>query len=220
MADGAFPQIPATVWWGIRDLLQRSPSAKYDDSMLAAKLGVQAVAARQYIAELTRVGILDEEGKATELGNRWRLDEKYSDAVDEILSGAYPESLTTIASAGEADRQTVVNWFMNQGLGQGSAKNKAATYLLISSREPNSGGAPTKRAATKNEKSSTDPAKEGKPPKTRTRAQVNPPVPPASKQAPDAMPLNVNVQIHISADASSDQIESIFKSMRQYLYTE
>jgi hypothetical protein len=31
------------------------------------------------------------------------------------------------------------------------------------------------------------------------------------------MPLNVNVQIHISADASSEQIEAIFANMKKYL---
>jgi hypothetical protein len=34
----------------------------------------------------------------------------------------------------------------------------------------------------------------------------------------DPIPLNVNVQIHISADASGEQIESIFSAMRRYLY--
>jgi hypothetical protein len=32
------------------------------------------------------------------------------------------------------------------------------------------------------------------------------------------MPLNINVQIHISAEATGAQIESIFSAMRRYLY--
>ena len=32
------------------------------------------------------------------------------------------------------------------------------------------------------------------------------------------MPLNINVQIHISAEATGEQIESIFTAMRRYLY--
>jgi|SRR3954452_4152889 hypothetical protein len=35
---------------------------------------------------------------------------------------------------------------------------------------------------------------------------------------PEIMPLNINVQIHISADASGEQIQTIFSSMRRYLY--
>jgi hypothetical protein len=40
----------------------------------------------------------------------------------------------------------------------------------------------------------------------------------AQSSAP--LPLNLNVQIHISADASTDQIETIFAAMRKYLHDE
>lgn len=33
----------------------------------------------------------------------------------------------------------------------------------------------------------------------------------------DQIPLNLNIQIHISADAGTDQIETIFRAMRMYL---
>ena len=76
MADKAagFPQIPARVWWGVRDLLNRSPKMKFDDGSLAATLDVQPAAARQYLTELKRIGLLDEKGAATELGERWRQE--------------------------------------------------------------------------------------------------------------------------------------------------
>ncbi len=216
MADQSFPQIPATVWWGMRQLLQRTPSAKFDDGMIAASLGVQPAAARQYVAELKRIGILDDEGKATEIANLWRMDLSYGEAVEAIVSGAYPEQLTTIAPPGNADRQTVVNWFMQQGLGEGSARNKAATYLLVSSAEPNTTSNSSTRKDSKRN-SGDDTAK----PLTaarRTRRSTSPPMADKpAKSTADIMPLNVNVQIHISADAGNDQIESIFAAMRKYL---
>lgn len=215
MADQIFPQIPSTVWWGMRQLLQKSPKAKYDESMLAASLSVQPAAAKQYLAELKRVGILDEDGRGTELANRWRMDETYSAAVEQLASAVYPEALVTIAPPGEADRQKAVNWFMSQGLGEGSAKNKAATYILLTSNNP--GTTPTPNGKTEAPKASTE-----KKPKKAERAA------PASGSASgkaseitgngvDMMPLNVNVQIHISADAGKDQIEAIFSAMRKYL---
>lgn len=216
MADQSFPQIPSTVWWGVRQLLQRTPKAKFDDNMLAASLSVQPAASRQYIAELKRVGILDEDGKATELANKWRMDDSYADAVAEIASGAYPDSLTTIAPPGDADRQKVVNWFMTQGLGEGSAKNKAATYLLLTSGEPNA--PPPSNARAEQARSSGD-RKSGKTTRTAPTTNERASVATANKKRMEAdiMPLNVNVQIHISADASNDQIETIFASMRKYL---
>ena len=54
---------------------------------------MQEAAARQYIAELKRVGVLNDENKATPLAQKWRHDETYGEAVDEVLRGAYPPSL-------------------------------------------------------------------------------------------------------------------------------
>ncbi|WP_347311577.1 hypothetical protein [Defluviimonas sp. SAOS-178_SWC] len=220
MADQSFPQIPSTVWWGVREILQRSPRAKIDESMLAATLSVQSVAAKQYIVELKKVGLLDDEGRGTPLANAWRMDESYAQAVDELANACYPEGLVTIAPPGNADRQRVVNWFMTQGLGAGTAGNKAATYLMITSPEPGAAGAAAARGESKKSSSSDSVATSTSAPPIRKNA-------PARKQAPRApegarvdstsIPLNLNVQIHISADASSEQIETIFSAMRKYL---
>lgn len=216
MADQTYPQIPSTVWWGMRQLLQKSPKSKYDESMLAASLGVQPVAGRQYLAELKRVGILDEDGRGTDLANKWRIDESYGAAVAELASAVYPEGLVTIAPPGEAERQKVVNWFMGQGLGEGSAKNKAATYILLTSPEPNTtppaGGKP-EGARSNGERKSPGSTKSA--PTERAKGGATQRKTPPSNG--DTMPLNVNVQIHISADASKDQIETIFSAMRKYL---
>lgn len=213
----SFPQIPSTVWWGVRALLQRSPNSPISERTLGVQLNVQEAAAKQYVVELRRAGILDEDGKATELGQRWRHDDTYADAVSDILSQTYPESLIQIAPPGEADRQKVISWFTREGLGTGTAGNKAATYLLISSAEPNASTPKSVGAGTGSQRKSSAKASKAEGSKKAVtenaprEAKVRPP-------APDQMPLNVNVQIHIGADASSDQIESIFSAMRRYLY--
>lgn len=214
----SYPQIPSTVWWGVRNLLQRSPSATFNERTLGVELQVQATAAKQYLAELKRVGILNDEGKATPLAGKWRHDETYSDAVREILSNAYPDDLVQIAPPGSADRQKVISWFTREGLGTGTAGNKAATYLLLGSATPNespSRGAGGSQKAQPREAQAAKKANSAPPARTVT---------PKARQPGDGlthvgpMPLNVNVQIHISADASADQIESIFSAMRRYLY--
>ena len=65
-----FLQIPSTVWWGLRGTLQRTPNVKVDERFLSVELGVQEAAARQYVAELRRAGLLDQDGKATELAHK------------------------------------------------------------------------------------------------------------------------------------------------------
>src|SRR5215471_3727426 len=138
MADkNRYPQIPSTVWWGVRAILQRTPNATVDERMLGVQLEVQEVAARQYITELKNVGILTDEGKATPLAQKWRLDETYGQAVSELAGNVYPEGLLHVAPPGEAERQKVVSWFLQEGLGQGTAGNKAATYVLLTSPSPN-----------------------------------------------------------------------------------
>jgi hypothetical protein len=221
MPEKSYPQIPTTVWWGIRALLLRSPKAKFDENMLSASLDVQVSAARAYLKQLALVGILDSDGKITELGGKWRLDDTYTEAVGEILKSVYDEGLTTICPPGEVDRSKAKSWFMSQGLGAGSAGNKAATYELIASvkpgpHEPEADRAPRgAKAVPKQKNAAKSVSNNGE---RRIEDKEAPKKTLDRKGGADAFPLNVNVQIHISADASSDQIDSIFKSMRHHLY--
>ena len=227
MADkNRYPQIPSTVWWGVRSVLNRTPSATIDERLLGVQLGVQEVAAKAYINELRHVGIVTDEGKATPLAQRWRLDDSYADAVSELIKTTYPEGLVHVAPPGDAERQKVVSWFQREGLGQGAAGNMAATYLLLSSPTPNEArkaipkteqetatrARPARRQASNgdraNEVTETPAQRQG------GEEQRNPP----AGRTGEAFPLNVNVQIHISADAGTEQIESIFQAMRRYLY--
>jgi hypothetical protein len=211
-----FPQIPARVWWGVREFLNRSPKMKFDDGSLAVTLNVQPAAARQYLTELKRIGLLDEKGAATELGSRWRHDEGYDSVVEEILRAAYPESLVNIAPPGGADRAAVERWFALAGLGTGTAKNKAGTYIMIANDRPgeaNARPAPPRAEKTTERRQAAQP----KAPAKQT-PEHNPQRP--REQGTSSFPLNLNVQIHISADASTDQIETIFAAMRKYLHDE
>jgi hypothetical protein len=226
-----YPQIPSTVWWGVRSILQRTPNATVDERFLSVQLGVQEAAARAYIAELKGVGLITEEGKATPLAQKWRLDDTYAEAVEELIASTYPEGLLHVAPPGDADRQKVVAWFLRERLGQGAAGNKAATYLLLSSPSPSE--APSRggsRSGSEDDGRRAAQPRDGVRSKPKSASAVR--KPPASlnragggrdrvrsrMDAPETFPLNVNVQIHISADAGSEQIESIFSAMRRYLY--
>lgn len=216
-----FPQIPSTVWWGLREKFKKTVPSKVNDKYLVAQLNVQATAAQQYLRELKKVGLLDEEGKPTEAAKRWRFDDTYREAADEILHTAYPNDLIELAPPGDNDRQKAVRWLMQAAdLGEGAARNKAATYFMIGSNEP-----PSDAVASKSTRSAPRAAaqkKEASPRKSPTpleskKSSSEPPHNPGSGSADAAMPLNVNVQIHISADATADQIEAIFANMKKYL---
>jgi hypothetical protein len=211
-----FPQIPATVWWGVRSILNRTPNAVLDERFMAIQLSVQEAAAKQYIAELTSVGILNEDRKATPLALDWRLDSSYHDAVEKLVKSVYPQSLLDLAPHEEGDRQKATSFFMREGLGQGAAGNKAATYFLIGAKNPNESPVRNPTKAKPNGGTSGVVPEQGAVVQKRA-------IPSAKKQgdqkytASNSIPLNVNVQIHISADAGTEQIEAIFSAMKRYL---
>jgi hypothetical protein len=218
-----YPQIPSTVWWGVRNIIQRTPNVTIDERLLGVQLDVQEVAARAYIFELRNVGLLTEEGKATPLAQKWRLDEGYAEAVGQIIRSAYPEGLIQVAPPGDAERQKVVSWFLREGLGKGAAGNKAATYLLLSSPSPNEAPRASAKAVQSDGASRSrrqaDATKLGKTPDAKPLDHGRDRRDSYKRNGTDAFPLNINVQIHISADAGTEQIESIFKAMRRYLET-
>ncbi|MGB3024712.1 hypothetical protein [Paradevosia shaoguanensis] len=210
----SYPQIPSTVWWGARAVLNKTPRISLDETALGVELGVQTAAARQYVTELKRVGLLDENYKATDLAHRWRMPDTYSDAVSEIIERAYGDGLLTIAPTVD-DRSKAIDWFQRQGLGEGSARNKAATYFLIASSVP--ADAPAKPAVSTGQQRTKRAAKVAKPETTSDAGDTIHRKSAAGMQVIGSFPINLNLQIHISADASVDQIEAIFSSMQKYL---
>jgi len=221
MADRTkYPQIPGTVWWGVRAILRKSPKATINIRLLGVELGVQGSAARQYLAELRHVGLIDDEGRPTELANKWRLDESYPKAVSQILERVYPDDLRSIAPPGDIDRNKVVSWFEHDGFGRGAANNKAASYMLIAASEPaDAPGKPGQKKGSVKKAPLPSAKKVPMSPKTpRSSADSGARSDEGTFQGGSTVPLNLNLQIHISADATSEQIEAIFAAMRRYLY--
>jgi hypothetical protein len=128
-------------------------------------------------------------------------------------------SVTPKRDVSNYDRQKIISWFTREGLGSGTAGNKAATYLLISSDSPNeppARGSGSSQGVTARETPQTQIKRAAPRPTTRSSREANEEQ--ARRPFSGPMPLNINVQIHISAEATSEQIESIFAAMRRYLY--
>ncbi|NWG54144.1 MAG: DUF5343 domain-containing protein [Hydrogenophilaceae bacterium] len=211
MAEGEkrpFPQLPATVWWGLRDKFKRSIPNAVTETFLAVELNVQPAAAKFYLTELKRLGLLDDDGKPRDVAKKWRMDDTYREASDEMLHAAYPRELIDAAPPSDGDREKAVRWFMTVGdLGEGAARNKAATYFMIGASEPPDEAPRARTAGSERPRRAASDA----PPSSRREPGK---LPVEKQQLP---PLNVNVQIHISADANNEQIESIFANMKKYL---
>jgi hypothetical protein len=163
---------------------------------------------------MRRVGLIDDDGALTERGNKWRVDASYSEACQEILDEVYPADLAALMDdSGAADPQAVKTWFDHKGFGDSNARQMAATLVMIAAKqipepvvaEPKKAGA--KKAAPRNATAST--------PRTTTTPDSVPaaaaPVQPtpSSGAGPN---VHLDIQIHIPADASAEQIDQIFES--------
>ena len=214
----SFPQLPAAVWWQLRETFQRSVPQPVTDTYIATVLAVKIDAARQYLTNLKTLGFFNEENRPTELLYDWLDDGKYKDACIKVLENAYPDELLSVAPPPNPDRDSVERWFRTSArLGSGTARNKAAMYLLIAEADLAKASAPVtrkqkpsqapKRAARRAAKetdfrTSRDDGRSRE--RTGTRVDFSP-------------ELQLNIQIHISPEASTDQIDAIFASMAKHL---
>lgn len=206
-----YPQLPKGVWRGVWSILRKTPSRKLDEMALSAELGVQPTAAKAYAREFMKLGILDEEYRPTVLANRWRQDGEDAEIIKQILDSSYPEDLRDLAPVGDIDRGKIIRWFMNGGLGEGSAKNRAATYIMLSEGIGEDASIPTRPTQRNNAPKQNDEKGAG-----RVASRAKPAAASPEAQGGFTPELAVNVQIHISADATSDQIEAIFASMKRH----
>lgn len=215
MADVAYPVFSGANWWKLRSKFKSAyPKGAITEEYLASVLGMQigSVKNNGILSNLRTLGLLDDENKCTDLANRWRLDDTYISACEEIRNRVYPPELIDIGT----ERGAVTTWFMNKsGAGESQAGKLTALYLLISLPEIKEPTAKTKTSP----KTPVD-----KQPKAVKKAEISPaPTLQNEEKGTNGTTIptpsmNINLQIHISAEASPEQIDQIFASMAKHLY--
>jgi len=97
MADqnNSYPTISEKNWWTIREKFKASlpsvVSPNYIKTLLT--LSSEASARSNVIVPLKRLGLIDDDGKPTDLANDWRLDNKYRSSCDAMIKSVYPQEL-------------------------------------------------------------------------------------------------------------------------------
>ena len=216
-----FPMLPIAHWWSLRKKFQQSIPGVVTDGYLATVLNMGANSARANVLPFLKVlGIIDADGKPSARAKAWRDDDQYPKVCQEMIKEIYPEELTDAIPDPTSNRDKVKKWFANHtGTGEAAAKRMAALYTVLSeadaSKEPDS----EKKPPTKKPPNAAKAAPKSTPSPTLKPEQpsvAKPPIKPdGGPKDPD---LNINLQIHISADASTDQIEQIFASMAKHIY--
>jgi hypothetical protein len=157
------------------------------------------------------LGIVDDEGKTTERAKLWRDDHHYPKVCGDILNDVYPKGLIEAVPNPNEDRDAAERWFAHHsGAGEAAAGRMAALYSVLVDADVSKQNQEKPAKAVK----PTQPkAKEAK------KQAVNPAANPASSNPPPAAPgVHINLEIHISADASADQIDLIFAAMAKHIY--
>jgi hypothetical protein len=221
----SFPMLAPSHWWKLRNKFHQSIPGVVTDNYLATVLDMAEASARSNVTPyLKALGLIGQDGKPTELVKKWRDDEGYSGACKTILDLTYPRELID-AVDDATSRPKAERWFQNKaGVGQNAAGKMASIFMVVFEADASKAPDASKAAGTAAKKA----VKTVAAPKQANKLQHKGNAALAAahtehqedrgRQLPNGPEVNINLQIHISADASPDQIDQIFSSMSKHLY--
>lgn len=223
-----YPKISRKLWWLLRERFKKSVPTVVTPTLVTSLAQMKDGSARSnVISPLRDLGLLDDENKPTDLAARWRHDDEYASVCHEIRQKTYPHELIEAFSEPElTQKEQIKTWFMKRGdVGEVAAKMYADTYLLLSQADPK-GSEEKATASSARRAPGPAPKREGKRP-TKPAPTLGAATAPAAELAhhPETathrrLPaIHIDVQVHISPDTSSEQIDRIFESMAKHLGT-
>lgn len=217
-----------------------------EDYLINMGIRQNKASARNVVRPFKRIGLFTDDGKPTDRYWDWMDDSKYPEVCKQIIHDLYPESVVhTFIAADDDERERLENWFQRTlDVSPAVAAQYASFYMLLlagdSSKQDEATASKTLRTlrtpkATSGQTSGSRPRPNGaKAQAASTRADETYTSDTAHTETGHedehhrATPkravrgiepsLNINIQIHIPAEASPDQIEQIFKSMAKHLY--
>jgi hypothetical protein len=242
----AFPNISDTAWWQLRKLFQGKGVPKIFDVnyVLTAGLRESEASASNLVRPFKRLGLFSNDGKPTQLAYDWTYDDKYKEVCKKILLDIYPAAPTEMFTEGtEEDRTGVVRWLQrNLHLTPHSARQYAVLYILLAkgdpteqeegaSSQPAKSAKPTGAANGQRRAPRSRPTTAAAAPAAQTPlfavpveeqlvqgvALHHPQRAPQPRNRPEPT-LNINVQVHIPAEATPELIDAIFESMAKHLW--
>ena len=217
----SYPMMPVKHWWALRKKFKQSIPGIVTDNYLATSLNMEIKSARANILPyLQQMGIIDPDGKTLDRAKRWRDDMEYPSVCEEILTDCYPGELRDAVPDPKHDREAAQRWFANHtGGGASLVTRMVGLYSVLCEADPS---AEPDSVAKKGVGNKQTPKKKNEAIKKTTLTPIKP-TPAQQTQIPiDSRPkvpdVNINLQIHISSDATPDQIDKIFESMAKHIY--
>lgn len=228
-----YPVFPKQTWWTLRKIFNQRLPGVVDADYLSGVLSMHPKTAQNLVPPLMRLGLIDENGKPTDRANRWRFDEEYPTVCAEIRQEIYPQRLLdAFHDPALVSRTSLENRFKSDArVGDSAARQMAILYLLLLKADPSeqdtaTSNSPKQPAGAKKSQSpapkgSTSTAKQfaqGEPVKSNGHlADVEESRPHQARQTREYGPsIHFNIQVHISPDATADQIDQTFASMAKH----
>ena len=230
MAEKQFyPMMPERSWWTLRQQFKKTIPTALSVSYLKSLLGLTSdQSARNLLSPLKQMKIIDDEGKPLPRANDWRNDDKYSIVCQEILKDIYPSELLDLFPEKDVDASSVKNWFMDVcAIGASAAGKNATTFVMLKSGNikdfSNIKTSTTKIAKPKTtliqKSNNAITNKISTPTHVSSNTTQQTPTSPIPCSKNEVVPtVHIDLQIHISPEASNAQIDAIFASMAKHLY--
>ncbi len=223
----SFPMLPIAHWWQLRRQFKKSIPGAVTDNYVATVLGMQPNSARANVLPfLEDLGIIGEDNRPTERAALWRDDEHYAEVCKDILKEVYPQDLLDAVPDPNTNRAQADRWFAHRTrAGEAAVRRMAGLYAVLAEADASKQPDLDKKDA-KERPARERPAKErsaSRPPTVSVPATVSNPNGYLHERERDrsrrvAPGININLQVHISADATPDQIDQIFASMAKHIY--
>ncbi len=219
----SYPMLPAKTWWQLRRKFKQSIPGTVTAGYLAAALNMQEQSARgNVLPYLEDLGIVDDDGKTLDRARQWRDDAQYAEVCKQMREEVYPQELLDAVPNPSMDRDAACRWFANStGKGQVAVNKMVTVYSLLVAADPTKETAFRTREAGSRE-SGTSAAKTEKVSQPKALGDgeggENDQSDKHSNCIASGPGIHINIQVHVSSDATPDQIDQIFASMARHIY--
>lgn len=215
----SYPMLSKKVWWQLRKKFKQSIPGTVTTSYLVALLDMKENSARNNVLPyLEQLGIIDNEGKTLHRARQWRDDAQYPDVCKEIREKIYPKDLLDAAPNPSEDKDAASRWFANNtGTGQTAVSKMVGVYSLLMDADVNTESTAHAKTETSNTKKASAPKKS----RASETKNVNDPSGKSLRRGDSSVNgpgVYINLQIHVSSDATPDQIDQLFASMAKHIY--
>lgn len=211
----SFPMFSEKSWWILRNQFKKTIPSNVNSSYLKSLLGLtNEQSAKNLIAPMRLMNLIDDEGKPTQRSIDWRNDDKYITVCEDIIKDIYPQELIDLFPNKEVDTNRIKSWFMDKSaIGESAAYKVSSTFILLKNATPKTDTENTSSKKPKDKKQNT--TKSNTPDKKLEVVAIDHQI---SIPAHNTPTIHLDFQVHISPDASPEQIDKIFESMARHLY--